>query len=33
MGLAPVSGKLISQLIAGEQPDMDLAPFQVGRYG
>ncbi len=33
MGLAPVSGKLLAQLVAGEQPDMDLAPFQVGRYG
>ena len=33
MGLAPVSGRLIAQIVAGEQPDMDLAPFRVGRYG
>jgi D-amino-acid dehydrogenase len=33
MGLAPVGGKLIAQIIAGEQPDMDLTPFRIGRYG
>lgn len=31
MGLAPVSGKLIAQLVAGEQPDLDLAPFRIDR--
>ncbi len=33
MGLAPVSGRLIAQVVAGEQPDVDLTPFRVGRYG
>jgi D-amino-acid dehydrogenase len=32
MGLAPVSGKLVAQLVAAEQPDIDLAPFRLGRY-
>jgi D-amino-acid dehydrogenase len=32
MGLAPAGGKLIAQIIAGQQPDMDIAPFAVGRY-
>ena len=32
LGLAPVSGKLIAQLLQGEQPDMDLAPFRIGRH-
>lgn len=32
MGLAPVSGKLIAQLVRGEPPEMDLAPFRVGRF-
>ncbi|GAA2904089.1 FAD-dependent oxidoreductase [Streptosporangium fragile] len=33
MGLAPAGGKLIAQIIAGERPDMDPAPFRVGRHG
>ena len=33
MGLAPASGELIAQIIAGEQPDTDPAPFRVGRFG
>ncbi len=33
IGLAPISGKLIAQIVAGEQPDMDLTPFRIGRYG
>ena len=32
MGLAPVGGKLIAQIVAGQEPDMDLAPFRIGRY-
>ncbi len=32
IGLAPVSGKLIAQIIAGEQPEMDLRPFRIDRY-
>jgi D-amino-acid dehydrogenase len=30
--LAPVTGKLISQLACGEAPDIDLAPLQVTRF-
>ncbi|MFB9677182.1 NAD(P)/FAD-dependent oxidoreductase [Streptosporangium vulgare] len=33
MGLAPVSGRLIAQLVAGERPEMDLAPLRPDRYG
>lgn len=33
MGLAPASGKLVAQIIAGEQPDIDPTPFRVGRFG
>ncbi|MFF5205592.1 NAD(P)/FAD-dependent oxidoreductase [Streptosporangium sp. NPDC000396] len=33
LGLAPVGGKLVAQIVTGERPDMDLAPFRVGRYG
>ncbi|OUC98777.1 FAD-dependent oxidoreductase [Streptosporangium minutum] len=33
MGLAPAGGRLLAQIIAGERPDMDPAPFRVGRYG
>ena len=32
MGLAPITGRLIAQILAGEPPDLDLAPFRVGRY-
>jgi D-amino-acid dehydrogenase len=33
MGLAPASGELIAQIIAGEQPGTDPDPFRVGRFG
>ena len=33
MGLAPAGGKLMAQLIAGDEPDVDPAPFAVGRFG
>jgi D-amino-acid dehydrogenase len=33
MGLAPVGGRLIAQLVVGEQPEVDLAPFRVDRFG
>lgn len=33
MGLAPVTGRLIAQIVAGEPPDMDPTPFRVERYG
>ncbi|HEV7652646.1 MAG TPA: FAD-dependent oxidoreductase [Actinophytocola sp.] len=32
MGLAPAGGRLLAQLVAGEPPDVDPAPFRVGRY-
>ena len=32
MGLAPAGGRLLAQLVAGEPPDIDPAPFRVGRY-
>lgn len=32
IGLAPAGGRLIAQLVAGERPDMDLAPFRVDRH-
>jgi D-amino-acid dehydrogenase len=33
MGLAPASGLLIAQAVAGEQPDLDLKPFSPERFG
>jgi D-amino-acid dehydrogenase len=33
MGLAPVTGRLIAQIVAGEPPDMDPSPLRVGRHG
>lgn len=33
MGLAPVGGRLIAQLIAGQKPEIDLTPFRVDRFG
>ncbi len=33
MGLAPAGGHLVAQLVTGERPDLDPAPFRVGRYG
>jgi D-amino-acid dehydrogenase len=32
MGLAPAGGRLLAQLLAGERPDIDPAPFRVDRY-
>jgi len=32
MGLAPVSGKLIAQLVAGEPTDIDITPLRIGRH-
>jgi D-amino-acid dehydrogenase len=32
MGLAPESGRLVAQLMAGEPPDTDLAPLRVERF-
>jgi D-amino-acid dehydrogenase len=33
MGLAPVGGRLIAQIIDGERPDLDIEPLRVGRFG
>lgn len=32
IGLAPVTGLLLSRLLAGEQPDLDLHPFRPDRF-
>jgi D-amino-acid dehydrogenase len=32
MGLAPGTGELIAQIIAGEQPDTDPEPFRIDRF-
>ena len=32
MGLAPVGGQLISQIVEGSPPAMDVAPFRLDRY-
>lgn len=32
MGLAPVSGRLVAQLLSGERPELDLAPLQPDRF-
>ncbi|WP_329424006.1 FAD-dependent oxidoreductase [Streptosporangium sp. NBC_01495] len=33
MGLAPVSGRLIAQIVAGERPETDLTPLRPDRHG
>ncbi|HEV2887494.1 MAG TPA: FAD-binding oxidoreductase, partial [Jatrophihabitans sp.] len=32
MGLTPVGGQLVAQLLDGATPAMDLAPFRLDRY-
>jgi D-amino-acid dehydrogenase len=32
VSLAPITGRLVAQLVAGEQPDQDLAPFDPARF-
>jgi D-amino-acid dehydrogenase len=32
VSLAPITGRLVAQLVAGEQPDQDLAPFRPDRF-
>jgi len=32
ISLAPVTGKLVAQLVTGETPAHDLAPFDPGRF-
>ena len=33
MGLAPAAGEVVARIVAGEPPEVDLAPFRVGRFG
>ncbi len=33
LGLAPVTGRLIAQLLSGHRPEMDLTPLRSDRYG
>jgi D-amino-acid dehydrogenase len=32
MGLAPIGGKLVAQLVVGDRPDMDVRPFETDRF-
>ena len=32
IALAPVTGRLVAQIVSGEQPDHDLAPFDPARF-
>jgi glycine/D-amino acid oxidase-like deaminating enzyme len=32
VSLAPVTGRLVAQLIAGEQPEQDLGPLRPDRF-
>jgi D-hydroxyproline dehydrogenase subunit beta len=32
VGLGPISGRLVAQLLAGEEPELDLAPFDPARF-
>jgi D-amino-acid dehydrogenase len=32
VALAPITGRLVAQLVAGEQPEIDLAPFDPARF-
>ena len=32
ISMAPTTGRLISELIAGEEPYLDLTPFSFNRY-
>lgn len=32
VGLAPITGKLIADLIVGREPDMDMSPLRPGRF-
>lgn len=32
VSLAPITGRLVAQLVAGEQPEQDLAPFDPARF-
>lgn len=32
VSLAPITGRLVAQVVAGEQPEIDLAPFDPARF-
>lgn len=32
IAMSPISGKLMTQLISGEEPDMDMTPFSYSKY-
>jgi glycine/D-amino acid oxidase-like deaminating enzyme len=32
VSLAPITGRLVAQLLAGEEPAHDLAPFDPARF-
>jgi D-amino-acid dehydrogenase len=32
VSLAPITGRLVAQLVAGEQPEIDLTPFDPARF-
>jgi len=32
VSLAPITGRLVAQLVAGEQPELDLSPFDPARF-
>ncbi len=33
LGLAPVGGRILAQILTGEAPEMDVMPMRVDRYG
>jgi D-amino-acid dehydrogenase len=33
MGLAPAAGEVVARIVAGEPPELDLAPFRLDRFG
>lgn len=33
MSTGPISGKLVAQVIGGHQPDFDIAPYRIDRFG
>ena len=32
MSLSPITGKLVSQIVTGEKPQIDLTPFRIERF-
>jgi glycine/D-amino acid oxidase-like deaminating enzyme len=33
MTAAPMTGKIVAELVAGQPPSIDIAPFAAGRFG